>query len=753
MKILLTICFSAIWILSLAQIQDTLLRHVVLQELTVVGQKSKADLHQLPEVVGTSIYAGKKSALLVLDNAHGNLATNTMRQVAAKIPGIYIWESEGSGIQINMSARGLSPNRSWEFNVRQNGYDIAADPYGYPEAYYNPQLQAVQRIEIVRGHGALQYGAQLGGMVNYILKDGSEFNRPIQAETFQTIGSNGLYNAYQAVGGSAGKWHYYGFYDHRQGEGWRANNRYRSGTGSGSLSWKPVKGLTLNAQMTRWVSDSQQPGGLTDEQFQADARQSFRGRNWFGLTWQTAAFLADYRLAGGNHFEFKLFSIEGRRSSVGYLPSAGITQEDLRDAATGAYESRTVDIDGYRNTGAEGKALIDLKTRKVSHLLSAGFRLYQGKTDRFRGGTGTVANDADFTISPGGVWRSEIDYKSDNSALFMEDLIGLNSRLSVIPGFRLEYVGARASGIASRNNLGEVLLVPQSRGRAFLLTGLGLDYKLPNATRLYFNSTQSYRPVQFADLTTPPTTDVVDPKLTDAAGRNTDMGWRGNMGDRLIFDVSVFHLDYRNRIGIIKQQRQDGSFYNLRTNVGRSRTIGMEFFTEFSALPATAGKNAKRDVRVFIAGTWMDARYRDLRVVTVSGNELIETNFRDRKVEYAPDVILRAGINFLYGRWSTVLQISHTGEVYTDANNTKIPTVNAQNGLVPSYTVGDWSMVYKIPSGFSVKGGINNILDARYFTRRASGYPGPGVLPADGRTFFVTVGYQMTGSTSKGGFQ
>ena len=78
--------------------------------------------------------------------------------------------SDPRGIQIGIAASGLSPNISWEFNVRQNGYDIAADPFGYPEAYYNPQMQAIQRIEIIRGQGALQYGPQFGGMVNYILK-------------------------------------------------------------------------------------------------------------------------------------------------------------------------------------------------------------------------------------------------------------------------------------------------------------------------------------------------------------------------------------------------------------------------------------------------------------------------------------------------------------------------------------------------------------------------------------------------------
>ena len=110
----------------------------------------------------------------------------------AKVPGIHTWESDGSGIQIGMATRGLSPNRSWEFNVRQNGYDISSDPFGYPEAYYTPQLQAVQRLQIVRGAGALQYGPQFGGMLNFILRDGSDIQKSIELETQNTAGSFGL---------------------------------------------------------------------------------------------------------------------------------------------------------------------------------------------------------------------------------------------------------------------------------------------------------------------------------------------------------------------------------------------------------------------------------------------------------------------------------------------------------------------------------------------------------------------------------
>jgi Fe(3+) dicitrate transport protein len=47
---------------------------------------------------------------------------------------------------------------------------------------------------------------------------------------------------------------------------------------------------------------------------------------------------------------------------------------------------------------------------------------------------------------------------------------------------------------------------------------------------------------------------------------------------------------------------------------------------------------------------------------------------------------------------------------------------------------------YKFSKYLNLKAGINNVLDERYFTRRAGGYPGPGLLPADGRTYFVSLG-------------
>ena len=39
--------------------------------------------------------------------------------------------------------------------------------------------------------------------------------------------------------------------------------------------------------------------------------------------------------------------------------------------------------------------------------------------------------------------------------------------------------------------------------------------------------------------------------------------------------------------------------------------------------------------------------------------------------------------------------------------------------------------------------GINNVLDKVYFTRRATGYPGPGIIPSISRNWYVTLQFKF----------
>lgn len=698
-----------------------------LSDVTVVGRNSKSDYQQMPEIVGTNIYAGKKNVLIVLDNVQGNVVTNTMRQVLAKVPGIHIWESDPSGIQIGIAARGLSPNRSWEFNVRQNGYDIAADPFGYPEAYYNPQLQAVQRIEIVRGQGSLQYGPQFGGLVNYILRNGSEINKPFEFETQQTVGSNGLFNSYNAIGGKKGKVHYYTFFDHRNGDGWRQNSQYYTNSGYGTVTYNFTDKFSITAEVMRSHIRSQQPGGLTDAQIKQNAQQSFRSRNWFDVTWTTPALITNYKINEKTLWNTKLFGTIGDRNSVGFLQS--ITTKDSINTTTLTYNNRVVNLDQYRNFGLESRIITDYHLGKMKNTFSGGLRLYTGTTTRQADGKGTTGTGYDVTVT--GNYPRDIEFDSKNAAAFAENIFRVTDKLLIIPGVRYEWLEGSSSGRNGYTSGGaEIILQNITRSRSFLLAGVGTEYHVTKSTEIYGNISQAYRPIQFANLQAPPTTDVVDPDLKDAKGYNIDLGYRGKVKNFLQFDISGFYLLYNNRVGTITPT---GATYRLITNVGASTSKGFEGYVEFNPVRAFT-KSKHTDVIIFATYGYTDAKY--------SGDHK-DANTKGKKVENAPANIFRGGISAGYKGFMLTTQVSTVGETFSDANNTAAASANGNTGLIPSYIVTDLTATYKFNKSLNLKAGINNLFDERYFTRRAGGYPGPGALPADGRTLYISVAAKL----------
>jgi Fe(3+) dicitrate transport protein len=713
-----------------------------LETITLVGKTSRSDLQQIPEIVGTAIYAGKKSSLIVVKNVEGNITTNIMRQVMSKIPGIHVWENDGSGVQIGIATRGLSPNRSWEFNVRQNGYDIAADPFGYPEAYYNPQLQAVQRIEVIRGHGALQYGSQFGGMINYILRDGSEFKRPFQVETQQTVGSYGLYNVYLGAGGQSGKWNYYGFLDRRQADGYRHNSAYFTNAGFITVTYRPTPKLSSTVELMRSHVRSQQPGGLQDDAIQIDNRQSLRHRNFMDIEWSTMAWRSRYDIGSNSRMELKIFGLIGDRNSVGFLPAAGLLIPDTMDQRTGTFKARNVNIDRYRNWGGEWRWISDYSIKKSKQTVSVGLRRFTGNTNRLvadgKGDSGT-----DYTLQiENDTWIRDIDFASANYALFAENVFRVGSRLLVIPGMRYEWLSGRAWGQHSIANGQPISLVRQEKHRGFLLAGIGLEYHFFKNLELYANITEAYRPVLFADLSTPPGSDRIDPAIQDARGYNADIGWRGKINSQFYMDASLYYLHYGNRIGTLLQEDRAGNRYNLRTNVGESNAKGIELFAEYQGRLSKAYNTPWRWSQ-YVSYSLNQARYTTLQITRVVNDQLVKEDLRNNRVENAPRHIVRTGTTWQYQQVKLTGQISYTSGSFSDANNTVLPTGNAQNGWIPAYTVIDATLSLPIDKYWSVSMGVNNLLNEVYFTRRAGGYPGPGAMPADGRTWFITLKSQL----------
>ena len=207
-----------------------------LKDVVVKGYRFNEVTTKLSDVHGTYIIGGRKSQVLAVQDIPANLAEKTGRQIFAKIPGAFIYDMDGSGNQVNFSTRGLDPHRSWEYNIRQNGVMINSDIYGYPASHYSLPMEAVKSIELVQGTAALQYGAEFGGMVNYVTKS-ADTTKPVSFESINTVGSYGLFSSYNALGGKIGKLSYYTYYQRRISDGYRTNAESDAQAQFASLKW------------------------------------------------------------------------------------------------------------------------------------------------------------------------------------------------------------------------------------------------------------------------------------------------------------------------------------------------------------------------------------------------------------------------------------------------------------------------------------------------------------------------------------
>jgi Fe(3+) dicitrate transport protein len=697
-----------------------------LQTFVVEGEDDQQfSTTRLNPVEGTSIYAGKKNEVVLMDKTDANTATNNSRQVFAKVVGLNIWESDAAGLQLGIGGRGLSPNRTSNFNTRQNGYDISADALGYPESYYTPPTEMLDRVEVIRGASSLQYGTQFGGVVNFVLKQGNRA-RPLEVNLRQSIGSFGLYNSYLSLGGTNRRWNYFAAYQFKTGNGWRENSGFRQHTFFTAVSFDVTEKIQLTTDYTHMNYLAQQPGGLSDAMYAKDPQQSLRDRNWFYVDWNLFSLSANITLSPRSQINIRNFGLMATRKAVGHL--GNITRLDPggnRDILNGV----------FRNIGNETRFLHRYSIRKQTSVFLAGMRWYAGQTTSQQG-LGSAGSDADFNFqNPQDLEGSDYLFPSRNASFFSENIFYVNEKFTITPGIRLEYIGTSSAGYYKQiaTDLAGNIIFEQnietstSRKRWVFLSGIGLSHKTGKTGEWYGNISQNYRAINFSDLAIVNPNYRVDPNILDEYGYTADMGWRGVFRKAITFDVSVFYIDYRNRIGeILQVDSSNYTVYRYRTNIADSYNTGVESFFELDVF-RLFNDSSKNALLLFSNLSFIQAYYLESEASSISGN----------KVELVPNFTARNGVTFRSKAMSVTYQFSYTSEQFTDATNA-ITTSNAVGGLVPAYWVMDLSASYTWKF-LKLETGVNNLTDNRYFTRRATGYPGPGIMPADARNFYVSL--------------
>jgi Fe(3+) dicitrate transport protein len=697
-------------------------RSTVLDAVVVRGEAEPGSVRPADDLTQSLILAGLKSEHLQLARMDANLSEKTARQIFARIPGVFVYDMDGTGNQVNISTRGLDAHRSWEMNVRQDGVLVNADLYGYPAAHYSPPMEAMERLEITRGTAALQYGSQFGGLVNYVTKS-PDTTRSLSFESSSTIGSFGLRSTFNSLGGRQGPVVWHGYVSARRSDGYRAYSRSESLAQFLSLRLQASPSLALRAQFGRSVYLYRLPGPLTDAMFAANPRQATRSRNYFSPDIVVPSLLAEWKLNDDTRVSAQLSAVLGDRSSVQFIGFADVP--DTANGQTGEFAPRQVDIDGFRSITGEIRMLHQYRLFARSVALAMGLAVSDNDLHRRQQGRGTRGSDYDLTLASGAFGR-DIHYRTRNVAWYAENMLRLTPQWSLIPGLRVESGVTHMTGTLSYLDPSNV---PTSVEHRFPLFGLRTEYQLAAAAELYGGWSQSYRPMILKDVLPESAIERTEPNLKDAKGWTVDVGTRGTFG-RLRYDVSAFALRYNNRFGALLRTDSAGQPYLFKTNVGSSLTRGVELGAEATivALGAFA-------LQASTATSFFDARYREGTVVVNGVNSSIVGN----RVESVPKWISRTGVTARLRRASASLLLSYTGSSFSDPQDTRTPTPNGARGLTPGYTVADASISYEPAAWLRVRVGMSNVFDRQYFTKRPTFYPGPGVWPSDGRGVQFTV--------------
>ena len=668
----------------------------------------------LPDVEGAQIFAGKKT-----DNIDPHLLpqinNNNYRQVLATTPGVVL--AEESSPLVSIGSRGFDPHRMQFMQVLKDGIPIHADMIGYPEAYYTPPIDAVDRIELVRGGAALLYGPQPGGALNYVMEK-PPTDTPFRIRSLNTIGSFNYYANFTELGGTVGNLGYYGYYNHRQTDGFRAaNSQFNLNSWSGTLSWGQQTTARTYLIIDAYDETHGEPGGVT-------LASGPNTVNWNSDPYGTSRFYDTMRIS---RYAIQLIH-ENDLSDTTFFSVRGWWNYYLRWSArqngggfgtlpTGAAaNSNQIQEQQFYTFGFEPRIRHDWEWLGNTHTFTGGmllFNTYSPRTDQ----TGASPS------ATSGMTSNQSNRYNWYYSIFAENRFAFGP-LSIVPAVRLESIWQSVNEtVNTARTLTGQPLANESNYAFVPLFALGAQYDFTPTVNAYANVSQAYRPVIFTQAVPTNPNVFVDGPLSPSFVWNYEAGFRGNPRPWITWDTSFFLIDFQNQIA---ENSTGGT--TVIENGGRSVTYGWDTMVQCDLVglaDAFRGTGEGQD-------SWVDT-YGSLLAytgLTLQEGRYIQGQFEGKTPRYTPSYLLRAGA--LYN-WRDKIQLGLTstfnGASYASDNNT-------QEYFIPYYNVWDFTFevnVYK--DNVSVIGGINNLFDNRYYARITN----TGIDPAAPRNWYVGV--------------
>lgn len=672
------------------------LNTVAQQPNDVVEEKNKTIMPTLEviQVLGdtNSVILDHTGSVVVVNRAQiEKIQPLSTEDILRRIPGINTKSEEETSIVANFGIRGLSASESKSLML-EDGVPVAPGLFIGNDRYFNPRIQRIEQVEVLKGSSSLRYGpSTIGGVVNYQTKTPDD--------GVMLTGRAGSFNMQEISLEAGGK--------NASGDAF-AGVIATHATSDGFMD----KGYEMTDVMAKAgvILSNNQKIGIKVSRYENNADISYRG------------LLKDDYLAGADYnpgaddvylTDRTAFDInhEVTLSSQATLKTVAYWSEVSRD-----YWRYNVDTDAsneagrwvYEDTlngnnrsfdrvGIETRLTLDHKLFGLESNSEFGVRFMQEESNdtrirALRSSDRTGVND-----------RHRVD-SADSYAAHGQTRIELTDSFAITPGLRVESYEQKRVILTDDNSTAKT-------SNTELLPGIGATYNLDKSAQLYGGVYRAFSPatngVALDGLT--------DQELDGERSNNYEIGLRGTQGD-ISYEVAAFAMDFSNQVVT------GNSDPNLsQSNGGETEHRGMEFMLGYQI-----GGGFSIDSNA----TW------------VPTSEFTSGENQGNRLPYAPKIVANLTLNYQHNNLITALTAHHRGEQYGDASNTEeIPTDAAGGiwgGLMPSYTLLDLTAQYNFANNLRLFGAVKNLTDERYITGLRQGiYVGPE------RSFEVGVSYKF----------
>ncbi|HAV55998.1 MAG TPA: TonB-dependent siderophore receptor [Acinetobacter junii] len=626
------------------------------------------------------------AAVIVSQEQIQQFTPSSTEEILKRVSGVYVKPEEESAIVANIGMRGIS-SADYKTLILEDGVPVAAGLFVGNGRYYNPRIQRMDSIEVLKGSSALRYGPMnIGGVVNYRTKQPKD-----GALVDLSIGSWDTYKTTVELGGSSptkdsnvGAILSWAKSDGFMDKGYEMKDAViKAGTAIGDNQWVGVK-------FTHYENDANiSYRGQFLGEYHAKKQNNPAPDDWF-LT-ERNSFDINHRwdINPDTELQTLLYWSEMNRDYWRYGVNATASQAAGRWIYT---DNVSGNNRAFERIGAETRLIAKNTIFNIPGEAEIGLRLMNEKMD-------DVTINAKRATPRSGTTAKDTKDSAKSVALYAQNRFDISDQLSVTPGVRVERYEQQRDDKQKNETV--------KTSNTEVMPGLGVTYQFIPAVQLYASVYKAFSPALNGDSLS----GMKDQKLEAETAVSWELGLRGQQ-DAVRYELTAFRMDFDNQIIPANSNSDFQSTNGGKTyNQGLEGAVSLEFENGFD---------------VFANLTWIaNAEFKGDRY---NKNGSLKSKDGDR-VPYTPEWVANLGVGYTYAGLRSQLSANYTGSQFTDELNTKPIVENTSGfftGKIDAYTTVDLTTRYTLNDQVEFYGAVKNLEDKRYIASLRQGiYVGP----------------------------